>query len=66
MIYSNSSTNLPNSCDIKMGLYEPKDPECGKCQRAAMELCQYYAFLMDRKTKTEIIDSTHVVEFEDK
>jgi hypothetical protein len=48
-----------------MGLYEPKDPECMRCQRAAKEVCQFYAYITDQKTKTEIIDSAHVIEFEE-
>jgi hypothetical protein len=65
MNFCGNSMNSRNSCEIKMGLYEPKDPECMRCQRAAKEVCQFYAYITDQKTKTEIIDSAHVIEFEE-
>jgi len=61
----NDSKNLPLSCEVNMGLYDPQDPECQKCQRAAKEICMFYAYISQQKTKTEIINNPHVVEFEE-
>ena len=62
---SNNSNNSQTQCEVTMGLYDPDDPECSKCQRQAKEVCMYFAYVFGLKTKDEIINNPHVKKFEE-